>query len=65
MRNNPDDFSNQTITKIKKYCKDEVEINQEHHWSTITDGTGGICRGRLEFAEGLLDQIKNWEQYND
>jgi hypothetical protein len=65
MRNNPDDLSNQTIAKIKKHCEDEIEINQEHHWSTIVDGTGDICRGRLEFAEGLLDQIKKWEKVND
>ena len=25
------------------------------HFSKMTDGTDGICEGRLEFAEGLLE----------
>ena len=62
MYGNPDDLSNQLITKIVKHCKDEVEINEEHHWSTITDGTDDICRGRLEFAEGLLDNVDKWKR---
>ena len=54
----------QIIKKVKEYCDQEVEINEEHPWHTITDGTGDICRGRLEFAEGLLNQIKQWENEN-
>ena len=53
------------IKKVKEYCKDEIEINEEHPWDTITDGTGDICRGRLEFAKGLLDNIKKWEEANE
>jgi hypothetical protein len=52
------------IKKVKEYCDQEVEINEEHPWHTITDGTGDICRGRLEFAEGLLNQIEKWENEN-
>ena len=47
------------IDKVKEYCEDEIEINEEHPWHTIKDGTGDICRGRLEFAEGLLERINN------
>jgi hypothetical protein len=61
MRNNPDDLANQLVNKIKEHCDQEVEVNEEHPWHTITDGTGDISRGRLEFAEGLLNQIKTWE----
>jgi hypothetical protein len=61
MRNNPDDLANQLVNKIKEHCDQEVEVNEEHPWHTITDGTGDISRGRLEFAEGLLEQIKKWE----
>ena len=62
MYGNPDDLSNQLIAKIVKHCKAEIEINKEHHWSTITDGTGDICQGRLEFAEGLLDNVDKWKR---
>jgi hypothetical protein len=61
MRNNPDDLANQLVNKIKEHCDQEVEVNEEHPWHTITDGTGDISRGRLEYAEQLLEQIKQWE----
>ena len=63
MYGNPDDLSNQLIAKIVKHCKDEIDINKEHHWSTITDGTGDICRGRLEFAKSVLEIINNESNY--
>tara|TARA_Y100000813_G_scaffold197991_2_gene184618 strand:- start:1413 stop:1583 length:171 start_codon:yes stop_codon:yes gene_type:complete len=50
------------IELVKEYCDQEVEINEEHPWHTITDGTGDISRGRLEFAEGLLERITEWEK---
>ena len=42
------------LTKIKEYCKDEIdeEIN-------VTDNTEDICEGRKEFARGLLLFIEN------
>jgi len=51
---------NETLTKIKKHCKAEVKINQDEdlHFSKMTDGTEGICEGRLEFAVGVLDIVK-------
>ena len=53
-----------TITqKIKKFCQEEIETNKEHPWETISDGTGDICRGRLEFAESVLEIINNKSNY--
>jgi hypothetical protein len=52
------------IKKIKKHCQAEVQINEEYPWENITDGTEWISRGRLEFAEELLNQIKTWENEN-
>ena len=53
-----------TITqKIKKFCQEEIETNNEHPWETISDGTGDICRGRLEFAKSVLEIINNESNY--
>ena len=53
-----------TITqKIKKFCQEEIETNKEHPWETISAGTGDICRGRLEFAESVLEIINNKSNY--
>jgi hypothetical protein len=48
--------------KIIDLVKREIEINKEHHYSTITDGTEDLSQGRLEFAESLLEIINNQEQ---
>jgi hypothetical protein len=48
------------LEEIINHCDDEVKINEEYHWSTMGDGTDGICRGRLEFAESILTKVENW-----
>ena len=48
--------------KIIDLVKREIEINKEHHYSTITDGTADLSQGRLEFAESILEIIKNLEE---
>ncbi len=48
------------LEEIINHCDDEVKENEEHHWSTIVDGTGYICRGRLEFAKSILTKVENW-----
>jgi hypothetical protein len=48
--------------KIIDLVKREIEINKEHDYSTITDGTADLSQGRLEFAESLLEIINNQEQ---
>ena len=42
-------------------CEEEIKINNDPdgHFSKMTDGTEGICEGRLEFAEGVLEIINN------
>ena len=59
MYGNPDDLSNQLIAKIVEHCEAEVQLNEEYPWETISDGTGDICLGRLEFAESVLEIINN------
>ena len=48
--------------KIIDLVKREIEINKEHHYSIITDGTADLSQGRLEFAESILEIINNQEQ---
>ena len=62
MYGNPDDLSNQLIAKIVEHCEAEVQLNEEYPWETISDGTEYICRGRLEFAEGLLENVDKWKR---
>lgn len=52
----------QLIELVKGHCLKEVKINIEYPWYEVSDGTGDISRGRLEFAEGLLDRITEWEK---
>ena len=50
------------IELVKVHCLKEVKINIEHPWWEVSDGTGDLSHGRLEFAEGLLRQITEWEK---
>ena len=65
MRNNPDDLANQLVNKIKAWLEDEVKCQGKHPWDNgdemVDDDGGDICVGRAECAEGLLNQIKQWE----
>ena len=56
-------MKNKLLNQIKAICQEEIDINNnpDTHFSKVTDGTDGICEGRLEFAESLLDFI-NFEQ---
>ena len=53
------------LNAIKQMCEEEVLTNYDEngfatneHFDNITDGTGGICEGRPEFAEGILKILK-------
>lgn len=46
------------INKIKSWLIDEVNHPQ-------CDGADGICEGRHECAEGLLNQIEKWENEDE
>tara|TARA_S200000501_G_C20464671_1_gene586693 strand:- start:51 stop:272 length:222 start_codon:yes stop_codon:yes gene_type:complete len=69
MRNNPDDLSNQLLTKIKKWLKHEVKEHQDcadayenGEEPILSDNTDEICVGRHEVSESLLHQIAKWEK---
>jgi len=51
-------MKNKLLNQIKARCQAEIDDNKgDMHFSKLTDGTDGICEGRLEFAEGLLEFI--------
>ena len=53
------------IDKVKEYCKGEVETAKENPTPNDVDSWEfGVFDGRLEFAEGLLEQINKWEKEN-
>ena len=51
------------INNIKAWLIDEVKHQQPivDGEEILTDGTDDICEGRHECAEGLLNQIEEWE----
>lgn len=51
------------INKIKSWLVSEVNHQQPivNGEEILTDGTDGICEGRHECAESLLNQIEKWE----
>jgi hypothetical protein len=58
-------MSKEMLKVIKEMCEEEVLTNYDEngnetkeHYENITDGTDGICEGRLEFAEGILEILK-------
>tara|TARA_X000001388_G_scaffold38513_1_gene27160 strand:- start:377 stop:559 length:183 start_codon:yes stop_codon:yes gene_type:complete len=58
-----------TISKIKKWLKDEIKHNEEivnakdnNLEEICSDGTDNINYGRSGCAEALLRQIKRWEK---
>ena len=61
-------MKNKLLNQIKARCQAEIDDNKgDMHFSKLTDGTDGICEGRLEFAEGLLEFInesKKWIRKN-
>ena len=57
------------LKKVKKWLKEEVKDNQDvadandnKEAEICSDGTDDIIYGRHECAEGLLNQIKKWEE---
>jgi hypothetical protein len=57
------DQKDDLINKIKSWLIDEVKYQQPiiDGEEILTDGTDDICEGRHECAEGLLNQIEEWE----
>ena len=57
------------LNKVKQWLKEEVKDNQDvadakdnKEAEICSDGTDDIIYGRHECAEGLLNQIKKWEE---
>jgi hypothetical protein len=68
MRNNPDDLANQLVNKIKKWLRAEIRENKPTDETPVFDfecEDEQLCQGRTECAEGLLEQIKKWENENE
>jgi len=62
MRNNPDDLSNQLISKIKAWLKHEIQNTELNDEILCESNDDFIHYGRQECADGLLKQIKKWEK---
>ena len=65
MRNNPNDLSNQLISKIKNWLEHEVENTELTDEKLCENNDDFICFGRRECAVNILIQIKKWENEND
>ena len=62
-------MSKKILNKVKQWLKEEVKDNQDvvdakdnKEAEICSDGTDDIIYGRHESAEGLLNQIKKWEE---
>jgi hypothetical protein len=60
------------LKKVKEWLQEEIGMNQDvadakdNKQDYITsDGTDDIIYGRYECAEGLLEQIQQWENENE
>ena len=64
MRNNPNDLSNQLLTKIKKCLESELSDFEEYGdvIGSVDSFDHGIVAGRAEYSESLLNKIKEWEE---
>ena len=54
------------LNKIKQWLEDEVKTFEDNPIDEgIESEEQGIFIGRAEMAEGLLEQIKQWENENE
>ena len=54
------------LHKIKEWLQDEITTFENNPIDeSIESEEQGIFIGRAEMAEGLLEQIHNWEKQND
>jgi len=64
-------YLNDILDKITEWLKQEAEgqeVINEYEGGLrpkCTDGTDDIIEGRVESANALLEQIKNWESEDD
>lgn len=56
-------MSDVILDKVKEYCKTAIkDANDALENECLTDGSEGIFEGRMELAEGLLEQIEVWDK---
>lgn len=65
MRNNPDDISNQLLSKIKNWLNHEVENTELTDEKLCENNDDFIVFGRRECAVSILGQIEKWENEYD
>ena len=57
---------NTVLKKVKEWLKDEITTFEDNPIDgSIESEEQGIFIGRAEMAEGLLEQIKQWENENE
>jgi len=50
------------LQKIKDTCEMEIAVSEDESPEEMTDGSGDIFRGRIEFAEGVLRMMKHYKE---
>ena len=53
---------NSLLRKIKRTCEMEIAVSEDEGPEEMTDGSGDIFRGRIEFAEGILRIMKQYSE---
>ena len=53
---------NSLLRKIKRTCEMEIDVSEDEGPEEMTDGSGDIFRGRIEFAEGILRIMKQYSE---
>ena len=50
------------LQKIKETCEMEIAVSEDESPEEMTDGSGDIFRGRIEFAELILKEMKRYKE---
>ena len=50
------------LQKIKDTCEMEIAVSEDESPEEMTDGSGDIFRGRIEFAELILKEMKRYKE---
>ena len=53
---------NSLLQKIKDTCEMEIAVSEDESPEEMTDGSGDIFRGRIEFAELILKEMKQYKE---
>ena len=53
------------LQKIKETCEMEIAVSEDESPEEMRDGSGDIFRGRIEFAELILKDMKRYKEKPD